>query len=108
MAKQWEEFFKELIEATGELIKEEVRELLDSAKDDSEVFLKRQAEKIEKYLNQFAAGEIDKEQLKGYLMDIKALTEMFALQLSMAGRVRAQHLAKAISELVIDKLLAFI
>ncbi len=108
MANQWEEFFQDILDETGELIKDEIKGMLDSARDDSELFLKRQAEKIEKYLNQLAAGRIDKRQLEGYLMDIKALTEMHALQLSLDARARAQRLAQGISDLIVNKLLSFI
>lgn len=108
MDKNWEDFFEELIDEAGMLIKDEVRIMLDSAKNDSEVFVKRQAEKAEKYLNQFASGKINKKQLEGYLRDIQALTEMFALQLSMASRVRVQRLTEGITALIIDKLLALI
>ncbi len=108
MASQWEKFFQELVDEAGELIKNEVNEMLESARNDSEVFLNRQAEKIEKYLNQLVTGKIEKNQLEGYLMDIKALTEMHALQLSLASRVRAQRLAHGISDLIVTKLLAFV
>ena len=108
MADKWEKLFQDIVEDAGKLIKEEIREMLNAAKKDSEEYLRRQAEKIEKYLNQLAAGEIDKEQLKGYLMDIRALTEMFTLQLSTAARARAQRLTKGISDLIVDRLLALI
>ena len=108
MANQWEDFFQEIVDGTGELIKDEVKEMLDSARNDSEEFLKHQAEKIEKYLNQLASGKIDKRQLEGYLMDIKALTEMHILQLSVAARARAQRLVMGISDLIVNRLLALI
>jgi hypothetical protein len=108
MANQWEEFFQEIVDGTGELIKDEVKEMLDSARNDSDEFLQRQAEKIVKYLNQLAMGKINKRQIEGYLMDIKALTEMHVLQLSVAARARAQRLTRGISELIVKRLLAFI
>ena len=45
MANQWEKFFQDIVDETGKLIKDEVKEMLDSAREDSEVFLKRQAKK---------------------------------------------------------------
>ena len=108
MADHWEKFFDDMVNDAGILIKDEVREMLDAARNDSEEFLRRQAEKVENYLNQLAAGDISKKQLEGYLMDIKALTEMFALQLSLEARVRAQRLVHGISELIVNRLLALL
>jgi hypothetical protein len=107
MVNQWEDLFREIIDETAGLIRNEIKDMLDSAKNDSEKFLNRQAKKVEKYLNQFARGEINKTQLKGYLRDIAALSEMHGLQLSLQARVRLQRLTKGIIDLIIDKMLAF-
>ena len=104
----WEDFIEGIVDDAGLLVKDEVSDLIKSAKEDSEEFLKRQGEKIENYLNQLAKNEISKEQLEGYLIDIKDLTEMHALRLSLAGRVRAQRLADGITDIIIGRLLALI
>jgi hypothetical protein len=108
MGSKWEDFLKDILDDSGQLLKDEVRILLDEAKNDSEVFLRRQGKKIEKYLNQLVAGKITKAQFAGYMKDIKALTEMHALQLSVAARARAQRIVLGITELIINRLLALI
>ena len=108
MGRKWEDFLKDILDDSGQLVKNEVKVLLEETKSDSESFLKHQGKKIEKYLNQLAEGKITKKQFEGYLTDIKALTELYALQLSMDARVRAQRLTQAITELIINRLLSLL
>jgi hypothetical protein len=108
MANLWEDFIDAVVDDAGVLIKDEVNDLLNSAREDSEEFLRRQGEKIENYLNQLVEKKISKEQFEAYLIDIKDLTEMHALKLSVAGRARAQRLADGITDILIGRLLALI
>jgi len=104
MSSKWEEFIDNLKDSTGKLAKEELKTLIKTAKSDSEDFIRRQAEKIELYLIQLAEGEITKDQFEGYIQDIRDLTEMKALQMSVAAKVRAQNLAQGITNFVIHGL----
>ena len=108
MSRQWEEFLKDIRDDSAELLREEIINLIDQAKSDTETFLQRQGEKIEKYLNQLAVGKISKKQFEGYLRDITALTEMHALQLSVTARARAQRFVLRITALLIDRLLSLL
>jgi hypothetical protein len=108
MASKWEFFLNEMLDDAGQLLRNEIKILLDEAKNDSEVFLRRQGRKIEKYLNQLAAGKISKKQFEGYLADIKSLTAMHTLQLSLASRTRAQRLIQGITALLLKRLIALI
>ena len=107
MCSRWEKFVEEVVDEAGLLVKEEVRQLLDMAATDTGEFLRRQVEKIENYLDQLAEGRITKEQIEGYLLDIKDLIDMHVLKLSVVSRVKAQRLAIGITEIILDKLLAF-
>ena len=108
MEKSWQTFFDDIVDEAGILVKNEVKDLLRMSKEDSDEFIQRQGEKVENYLNQLARGEITKQQLEGYLLDIKDLTEMQALKLSVAARARAQRLAEGITDLIVKRLLAII
>lgn len=108
MANMWEDFIDGVVGDAGILIKDEVNNLLNFAKEDSEEFLSRQGKKIENYLNQLAENKISKEQFEAYLIDIKDLTELHALKLSVAGRVRAQRLADGITDIILGRLLSLI
>ena len=104
----WEDFIDNLPDPTGKLAKDQLKSLVNSAKADSEEFIKGQGEKLEAYLNQLALGEITKDQFAGYILDIKALTEMQALKMSVEAKARAQRLAKGITDLIIDGLLSLL
>ena len=108
MAKNWQDFIGGIKDELGILVKEELIALVKDTKKDEEDFIKRQGEKLELYLSQLAAGKITKEQFEGYVQDIKDLTEMQALKMSVAAKTRAQRLAKNIQRIIIDSLLRLI
>lgn len=108
MSSIWEDFIDKLKDDAGRLAKDELKDLVRTAKDDSENFIKTQGEKLELYLNQLASGQITKVQFEAYVRDIKDLTEMQALKMSIAAKARAQRLVNAITDLIIDRLLALI
>ena len=104
----WEDFIDKLQDPMGKLDKDELKSLVNSAKTDSEEFIKMQGEKLKLYLNQLATGEITKDQFAGCILDIKALTEMQALKMSVEAKAKAQRLAKGITDLIIDRLLSLL
>jgi hypothetical protein len=104
MSAKWEELFNGLKADGAGLLKGELATLLTSAKADSEAFVKKQAEKTELYMNQLAAGEVTVKQVEGYLLDIKDLTALQALKLSVAGKASAQRLVKGIEDLILNGL----
>jgi len=105
---RWEDFIDNIEDSIGKLAKDELKNLIETTKSDSEDFIKRQGEKMEVYLTQLASGNITKEQFEGYIRDIQALIEMKALQMSVASKARAQSLAHGITNLIIDGLLKMI
>jgi hypothetical protein len=108
MSSSWEDFINSLKDDSLSLAKGELINLVKTTRDDSEEFLKRQGEKLELYLKQLAVGEITKKQFAGYVEDIKALTEMHALKMSVAAKARAQKLAWQIGDLILNKLVALL
>jgi len=108
MGSIWEDFIDNLKDDAGKLAKNELKDLVKTAKGDSEEFIKEQGYKLELYLSQLAAGQVTKEQFEGYVLDIKDLTEMKALQLSVAAKARAQRIVNGIPNLIIDGLISLI
>jgi hypothetical protein len=104
VSAKWEELFNDLKAECAEQLKGELATLLNAAKGDSEAFVKKQAEKTELYMNQLAAGDITVQQVEGYLLDIKDLTAMQALKLSVAGKASAQRLVEGIEDLILNGL----
>ena len=108
MTEKWEKFVAKLKDDSAKLLKEELKTLILNAKEDKNEFITRQGEKLELYLNQLAAGRITVDQFEGYVSDIRDLTEMRALKMSVAGKASAQRLVKGITELVLKGLVAMV
>ena len=108
MSANWEDFVSNLKDGAGSLLRMELSDLITNAKGDSDAFIKRQGEKLELYLNQLANGQITKEQFQGYVCDIRDLTEMHALKMSVAGKASAQRLVDGVIKLVINGLIAMV
>lgn len=108
MSVNWEDFVASLKNDAAGLVKEELKTLLNDSKSDSDNFVKKQSEKVEKYLTQLALGQITKDQFEGYIRDIKDLTEMQALKMSVASKASAQRLASGISDIIIKRLLPLV
>lgn len=108
MSANWEDFVNNLKDGAAGLLKTELSGLITNAKADSEAFIRRQGEKLELYLNELANGQITKEQFEGYVSDIRDLTEMQALKMSVAAKASAQRLVEGITDLVINGLMAMI
>ncbi len=106
--KWYNGFIGNLKDGAGELIKDEIKGLVNTAKDDAESFIKEQGEKLERYLDQLTNGLITKKQFEGYVFDMKSLTEMESLKMKVAAKARAQNLAEGIKKLIIDGLLTLI
>lgn len=108
MRSGWHKLIDDLRNTGSQIAAEELKDLVAGAKGDTEVFIKRQGEKLELYLDQLARGAITKAQFEGYVLDIQDLTEMQSLKMSVSARARAHHFAKGITALVINGLLTLI
>ena len=105
MSEDWHDFIDKIKDDSGKLAKDELKNLIDMAKNDSEDFVKKQGQKMEGYLKQLAAGQISKGQFENYMQDIKDLTEMQMLKMSVAGKASAQRLSDGIVTLIFDGLM---
>lgn len=72
---------------------------------DSHVFIREQAEKLDKYLSQLASDAINKGQFERLVRDLNRLTEIEILRMDVATKARAQRLVNGISDLVLTRLL---
>lgn len=104
----WKDFVNNLKDEAGSLAKSELIGLVTSTKADADEFVRKQAEKTERYLNQLASGEITKEDFVQNMKNIQRLTEMQLLKLSVAAKASAQRLSDGIQNLIIGKLLSLI
>lgn len=104
----WQKWLHDFGGEVADLAVGELKDLIETAKGDLEEFTKRQGEKVERYLNQLASRQITKEQCKGYMEDIKDLTEIKSLQMQVDAKARAQKLADGIKNIILDRLLNLI
>ncbi len=108
MAGDWIQFIDDLKDEAGSLAKSELIGLITSSKADADSFVRKQAAKTERYLNQLASGEITKEDFVQNMKNIQRLTELQALKLSVAAKASAQRLTIGIQILILDSLLKLI
>jgi hypothetical protein len=108
MAGDWIQFVNDLKDEAGALAKSELVGLITSSKADADDFIRKQAIKTERYLNQLAAGEITKEDFVQNMKNIQRLNEMQALKLSVAAKASAQRLTQGIQNLILDNLFKLI
>ncbi|MDI6766534.1 MAG: hypothetical protein QME52_06900 [Bacteroidota bacterium] len=105
MPETWITFIDELKDEAGILAKNELKDLILESLKDTEEFIRNQAQKVQRYLNQLALGKITKQQFEGYMVDIADLTRMNALKMEVAAKARAQRLADGIQNFILDRLL---
>jgi len=108
MPKKWETFIDDLKDSAGLLSKTELKEFVWEAKADHNEFIKKQGAKLERYLAQLSAGKITMAKFKGYMEDIRDLTEIQSLKMRVAAKARAQRLAQGIEKLIINGLMTLL
>lgn len=108
LLSDWKQFLGDFKDESGSLKKYELIGLITSSKADTDEFVRKQAEKTERYLNQLATGEITKEDFVQNMKNIQRLNEMQALKLSVAAKASAQRLTMGIQSLILDELMNLI
>lgn len=104
----WKDFVNDLKDEGETLVKSELIGLVTLAKADADEFVRKQAKKLEKYLDQLAAGEITKEDFVHNMKNLQRLNELQALKLSVAAKASAQRLTEGIQNLILDGLLKLV
>ncbi|MBI3989503.1 MAG: hypothetical protein HY347_07785 [candidate division NC10 bacterium] len=108
MPSQWETFVDTLIAGGKQIAKDELKILISLSKEDANDFIRSQGEKLERYLDLLAAGQITKEEFELLVKDLKDLTEMRALELQVAAKASAQRLVAGVTKLIIEGLLKLV
>jgi hypothetical protein len=104
----WEDFIDSIVDPAGRLAKAELKGLIRDFRKDRSAFLARQGRKMQRCITQLAKGEITPAEFRSYIEDIRDLTEMEKVRMSVAGKARAQRLIEGITDLVINGLLRLI
>lgn len=89
---------------TSTLAKDELKELILSAKKDEAEFVRLQAESIERWTVMLAAGELTPAGFKKLVSKMDVLTKLETIKLEVAAKASAQRLADGIKKHIIDGL----
>ena len=89
---------------TSTLAKDELKDLIITAKKDESEFVRMQAENVERWTVMLAAGELTPAGFKKLVSKMDVLTKLETIKLEVAAKTSAQRLANGIQEYVIDGL----
>lgn len=103
-----EKYLKEILGESKEFARKELCNLVKEAKSDSESFIRKQGERLEKYLKKLAEGKITKAEFKSLVKGLATLGKIRKLRISVEAKARAEKIAKGIEDLVLNKLLKII
>lgn len=104
----WKDFVDNLRDTGGTLAKDELKDLVASARSDGDAFVQAQGAKLERYLAQLAAGALTVKEFELYTKDLVTLTMMESAAMAQEAQTRAHRLAMKIADLVLRGLLALL
>ena len=93
-----------IADKTSTLAKDELKELIISAKKDKSEFVRLQAENVERWTVMLATGELTPAGFKKLVSKMDVLTKLETIKLEVAAKASAQRLADGIQKYVIDGL----
>jgi hypothetical protein len=93
-----------IADKSSSLAKEELKELILSAKNDESEFVRLQAVNIEHWTNMLAAGQLTPAGFKRLVTNMDIFTELETIKLDVAAKASAQRLADGIQKHIIDGL----
>lgn len=104
MVPGWVSYFETFGGELGEFANGELRQFLQDGLNDANIFLREQIVILERYLEQLAAGEITKEEFKGYVVDLHQNIMTHELVMKLAAKERAHRMAERIEQLILERL----
>ena len=89
---------------TSTLAKDELKELISTAKKDESEFVRLQAVNVEHWTVMLAAGQLTPAGFRRLVTNIDILTELETIKLDVEAKASAQRLADGIQKYVLDGL----
>lgn len=87
------------------LVKDQLKDLLTSAKDDTDAIVKETGKKITDWLLLRAKGKLDDDELEALLYSRDQLLRQYKNTLEIKTRARVEKIAVGLINLVLDKVL---
>ena len=101
-------FVDDLVDEGRKLAKDELKKLISDAKKDKSVFVRLQAENLERWTVLLADKDLTPTGYKKLVKKMEVLTQLEVIKLKVKTKARAQQLADGIKSLVIDGLFKLI
>jgi hypothetical protein len=98
------DYIDSIKDETSTLAKDELKELISSAKNDKSEFVRLQAVNVEHWTVMLAAGKLTPKGFKQLVSKMDVLDKMETMKLDVAAKASAQRLADGIQEHIIDGL----
>ncbi len=102
------DFIDGIADQAGILAKNELKDLISTAKKDQSDFVRLQAENFERWTVMLAEDDLT---VKGYKLLVKkmeVLTQLEVIKLKVKAKASAQRLAEGLEKLVIDSLFSLL
>lgn len=90
------------------LAKDELKNLVTTAKKDTSDFVRLQAENLERWMVMLAEKDLTPDGFKKLVKKMEVLSQLENIRLETAAKVSAQRLAQGISDLVVNQLFKLI
>jgi hypothetical protein len=102
------DFIDGLKDGSGKLAKDELKNLIATAKQNESDFVRLQATNIERWVVMLADQDLTPDGFKKLVRNIEVLKELDNIKLKVQAKAAAQRLADGIQDLVINGLFALI
>ena len=102
------DFLDSLLGEGNDFASEELNDLIDKAKRDSQIFIRHMGELAEEFIKLRALNKINNDEFKELMLDIVDMEKMQVRLLSVQAKARAQDIVRGFKELIIDKLMTFL
>lgn len=97
----------DILKSTGndakELVKQQLIDLIDTAKNDAEAVAKETAIKVEKWVKMCAIGEIDDHELEALLNARRRTVRQFLNTQEITTKARLENLIMGLIDIVLNK-----
>ena len=101
---QLADFIDGLVDESKKLAKDQLKELIASAKEDESDFIRLQAENIERWTVMLAQGDLTPKGYKKLVQKMEILAQLEVIKLKAQTKARAQLVADGIREQVVNGL----
>jgi hypothetical protein len=105
---KFNDFIDSIVDEAGILTKDELKDLISTAKKDQSDFVRLQAENFERWTVMLSEDDLTAKGYKLLVKKMEVLTQLEVIKLNVKAKASAQRLADGLEKLVIDGLFSLI